>query len=88
LDGSDRRLLLTGVGHAYGVAVLHSGATVYWTDWTTESVWAANITHDDDDDSVRAAGGRVRRLVVDKLTGLMDLHAVSFHNRQPQRNVD
>jgi len=83
LDGSDRRLLLTAVGHAYGVAVLHG--VVYWTDWTSESVWSANITHTDD---AAAAGTGVRHLVVDKLAGLMDLHAISVVDRpSPKRTL-
>ena len=72
LDGSDRRLLLTKVGHAYGVAVVEG--VVYWTDWQTESVWRANVT----DTSVSATSvSPQRQLVVDKLAGLMDLHAAS-----------
>jgi len=48
LDGSDRRILFSRVGHAYSVAVVQ--AAVYWTDWDSQSIWTANITHVDDDD--------------------------------------
>jgi len=89
LDGSDRRLLLTDVGHAYGVAVVEG--VVYWTDWQTESVWRADVTDtavwkasvtDSTGNSSVSAASVSHQLVVDKLTGLMDLHAGHLsHNR-------
>ena len=78
LDGSDRRLLLTKVGHAYGVAVVKD--MVYWTDWQTESLWRANVTADTGSVTVSASDVN-RQLVVDKLPGLMDLHAASLITR-------
>ena len=77
LDGSDRRLLLTNVGHAYGVAVVKG--VVFWSDWQTKSVWTANISAD-----AAAAASNVRHLVVDQLTGLTDLHAISVRSRHRQ----
>jgi len=90
LDGSERRLLLNRVGHAYGVAVVEG--VVYWTDRDTDSIWRASIsdtattttttatnTTTTTNGSVLEAGTRQlrRRLVVDKLPGLMDLHTAS-----------
>jgi len=76
LDGTDRRLLLTKVGHAYGVAVVEG--VVYWTDWQTRSVWRANVSVSDSADTSVSAS---RQVVVDDLTGLMDLHAASLMTR-------
>jgi len=76
LDGSDRRLLLTQVGHAYSVAVVEG--VVYWTDWQMESVWRANVS----DDGVGLSGrGPHRQLVAGGLDGLMDIHAASLSTR-------
>jgi len=78
LDGGERRLLLTKVGHVYGVAVVEG--VVYWTDWQTQSVWKANITVTDSDDSTVSVSVS-RQVVVDQLPGLMDLHAASLITR-------
>jgi len=86
LDGTDRRLLLTKVGHAYGVAVVEG--MVYWTDWQTQSVWRANVTVTDradtdsaDTDSADTSVSVSRQVVVDEMAGLMDLHAASLTTR-------
>ena len=75
LDGSDRRLLLSNVGHGYGVAVFEG--MVYWSDWSQRSVWRASIGSGNVSSEGLAdrTGESFRRLVVDGLTGLMDLHA-------------
>ena len=73
MDGSDRRLLLTKVGHAYGVAVVKG--VVYWSDWQTESVWRADVS---DNGSLSTGRGVERHLVTAGVTGLMDVHAASL----------
>ena len=77
LDGSDRRLLVTGVGHAYSVALV--SGVVYWTDWHTRAVYSANITHShvDDNDGVVSRA----ELVVSHLPRLMDIHAATSTHR-------
>jgi len=75
LDGSDRRLLLTNIGHAYGVAVVEGVA--YWTDWRTKSLWKADVTNNS------TTGMESRQLIIDRLDGLMDIHAASLMTRHP-----
>ncbi|XP_065051806.1 prolow-density lipoprotein receptor-related protein 1-like isoform X1 [Rhopilema esculentum] len=40
LDGSDRKTVVSGVPHFFGIAIF--GQYVYWTDWVTRSVKKAN----------------------------------------------
>ena len=36
LDGSDRRVIVSGIPHVFGIVVL--GQYMYWTEWVTRSV--------------------------------------------------
>ena len=36
LDGSDRKVIISGIPHVFGIAVF--GQYIYWTDWVTRSV--------------------------------------------------
>ncbi len=67
LNGQYRRILVTSVPHPYGMTV--AGNFLYWTDWQTRSV------HRADKDT-----GLELTTVVEKLSGLMDIHAVQLGN--------
>lgn len=65
LDGSNRKFLLEGVKHPYGLTVF--GNDMYWTDWQKMSIMKAN----------KFSGGDVETLRYN-LSGLMDIHAVQL----------
>lgn len=65
LDGSNRKVLLKGVKHPYGLTVF--GNDMYWTDWQKMSIMKAN----------KFSGGDVKTLRYN-LSGLMDIHAVQL----------
>ncbi|XP_022326935.2 low-density lipoprotein receptor-related protein 4-like isoform X2 [Crassostrea virginica] len=65
LDGSNRRILVQGVKHPYGLTVF--GNNMYWTDWQKMSILKAD----------KFSGGDVKTLRYN-LSGLMDIHAVQL----------
>lgn len=65
LNGKNRKSLVSDVAHPYGLTVL--GNHIFWTDWETQSIHRAD----------KMTGGS-RRVVRDKLPGLMDIHAVQM----------
>ena len=36
LDGSDRRVIISGIPHIFGISLM--GSYIYWTDWVDRSV--------------------------------------------------
>ncbi|XP_062576146.1 low-density lipoprotein receptor-related protein 4-like isoform X3 [Saccostrea cucullata] len=65
LNGGNRRLLVKGVKHPYGLTVF--GNYIYWTDWQKNSILKAD----------KYTGSDVVTLRYN-LSGLMDIHAVQL----------
>ncbi len=67
LNGQYRRILVTSVPHPYGLTV--AGNFLYWTDWQTRAIHRAN----------KDTGLEIE-VIVENLSGLMDVHAVQIGN--------
>ena len=67
LHGNDRRTIITGVLHPYGLVVV--GNHVYWTDWQTKALHRVEKTTGSDNITV-----------IGNLEGLMDIRSVQTEN--------
>jgi sugar lactone lactonase YvrE len=63
LSGEDRRIVVTGVPHPYGLVIV--GTHIYWTDWKTEALHRADKIN-----------GTDNTVITGKLEGLMDIRSV------------
>ncbi|XP_076470996.1 low-density lipoprotein receptor-related protein 4-like isoform X2 [Babylonia areolata] len=73
LSGKYRRKLVERVAHPYGLTV--AGNSVYWTDWQANAIQRAN----------KKNGGNVT-VILNKLPGVMDIHAVQINRVQTYIN--
>lgn len=67
LNGNDRRVIIVGVPHPYGLVVV--GNHMYWTDWQTQGLHRAEKHNGSD-----------RTVIREKLEGLMDIRSVQSDN--------
>ncbi|KAF5269791.1 hypothetical protein FQA39_LY08572 [Lamprigera yunnana] len=66
-DGKDRKVIVTDALHPYGLVVV--GSHMYWTDWKTQGLHRADKINGSD-----------KRVIRDKLEGLMDVRSVQSDN--------
>ena len=75
LSGRDRRVVVTGVPHPYGLVIV--GTHMYWTDWQTYALHRADKINGNDSTIIRG-----------RLEGLMDVRSVQVRPTKPgSRNV-
>lgn len=75
LSGRDRRVVVTGVPHPYGLVIV--GIHMYWTDWQTYALHRADKINGTDSTVIRG-----------KLEGLMDVRSVQVRpTKTGSRNV-
>jgi len=75
LSGRDRRVVVTGVPHPYGLIIV--GIHMYWTDWQTYSLHRSDKINGNDSTITRG-----------KLEGLMDIRSVQVRpSKTGSRNV-
>lgn len=75
LLGRDRRVVVTGVPHPYGLVIV--GIHMYWTDWQTYALHRADKINGNDSTIIRG-----------KLEGLMDIRSVQVRpTKTGSRNV-
>ena len=70
LDGNNRQALVSSVTHPYGLTV--SEEFVYWTDWQKRSIFQARKD---------GTAGTEQEVVLNKLPGLMGIHAVNLNEK-------
>jgi len=66
-DGSGRRSIALNVLHPYSIAIHNE--LVFWTDWQKKSIFSVRKDGRDQGNHT---------LVLPRLPGIMDIHAVSF----------
>ncbi|KAF7998627.1 hypothetical protein HCN44_011035 [Aphidius gifuensis] len=74
LDGSNRKVLMKGVQHPYGLSIM--GDLLYWSDWQTKSIHQVN-----------KYTGKDARVIVNKLDGIMDVRTINTQDIKGQDDV-